>query len=114
MKYMKIKKCYSYLIKFENKEKHDEAFLILTSVANNLISMGVNRVSVTINMNPIEMALLLLGINFKIISIGTFAEVDARTDQEKIDEILEKITMYGLDNITPQDRVLLDELTNRL
>ena len=113
----RIEPPHCFLIFFPDGVSRLKVHTWLNAVSDVLILVEGHILQIKIELTETRLAEVIRneGIGkFSIYELDDFEVEDKRTDNEKLNEILDKIVKYGFENITLEDRLRLIYLSERV
>lgn len=113
----RIERPHSFLLIFPDEKTYVKALNWLLIVSDIIVRQREDVVIIKagITRNDLIMTIQREGVyDFKIIEIDNFEVVDPRSDEERLNEILDRINISGKDFLDMEDRLFLRELSNKL
>lgn len=110
----RIEPPHSYIVIFSNSASLSKAENWLGVTSDHFSILTPTILALTIGLNEVDLKYVINregAFNFKIIEIDGFEIVDIRTDEERLNDILEKISSSGYDFLLMEDRVFLQDLS---
>ena len=108
---------HSYIISFRTVASCMKAAHWLEIIGDHFMLIKPTMLAITVGLNKVDLTYVINregAFNFKISEIDGFEIVDTRTDEERMNDILDLISKSGYDFVQIEDRLFLRGLANKL
>ena len=113
----RIERPHSYIISFASAASCSKAVHWLSLIGDHFMMIKPNVLAITVGLNEADLTYVINregAFNFKISEIDGFEIVDTRTDENRLNDILDLISKSGYDFVPIEDRLFLRGLANNI
>jgi len=112
----RIEPPHSFIVIFPTAASLEKAENWLLATSDHFSILKPTILAITIGLTELDLKYVINregAFNFRIIEIDGFEIVDSRTEEGRLNEILDRISKSGYDFVPIEDRLFLRELSTR-